>query len=71
MNDKETPDHLGGGQGFLHQWVAKIISQHVPMATLRTFKLQTFDNDRQRGTTNNNVYLTVQQVWSLIVIPTG
>ncbi len=71
MNDKETPDHLGGGQGFLHQWVAKIISQHMPMATLRMLKLQTFDNNRQRGVTNDNMYLTVWQVWSLILVTTG
>ena len=41
------------------------------MASLRMFKLQTFNNNRKRGMTNNDVYLTVWHLWSLILIPTG
>ena len=34
------------------------------------FESQTFNDNQQRGMTNNDVYLTVWQVWSLVFIPT-
>ena len=42
----------------------------MAMASLRTFESQTFNNNWQRGMTNNDMYLTIWQVWSLVFKPT-